>query len=147
MDALGVATVLIPTAMTMGALLFALRRWRLPFGAVTLILTANAAAMMLMLWREMRPLWFVIAAPLAAGLLGDVLLRWLRPSRMKPLALRVFAFGVPFAQFVAYFLLLIATRGLWWPIHMWLGASFFAGLTGLLLSYLALPPALPEDAW
>ncbi len=145
MDTLGVATVLIPTALTMGVLLFGLRRWTLPFGAVTLILTLNAAGMMLMLLGRMRPFGFVILAPLAAGLIGDGLLRLLRPSRAKPLALRVFACAIPFALNVIYFLLLIATRGVWWPVHMWLGVSVFAAVTGLLLSYLALPPALPEE--
>jgi hypothetical protein len=29
---------------------------------------------------------------------------------------------------------------------MWLGVSFMAGITGLILSYLIAPPALPDAA-
>ena len=43
-----------------------------------------------------------------------------------------------------YFVLLITRVGIWWVIHMWLGVSFFAAVIGVFLSYLALPPALPE---
>ncbi len=144
LDALGVVSVLFPAAITMGVLLFALRRWTLPFGAVTLILVVNAAGMMLIRLQEMRPFWYVILAPAAAGLLGDAILWTLKPSREHPFALRVFGFAVPFALYLIYFLLLIERAGIWWEIHMWLGVSFFAAVTGLLLSYLALPPAVPE---
>lgn len=145
MDTLGVATVLLPIAMTMGVLLFGLRRWTLPFGAVTLILTLNAAAMLLMMWREMRPYWFVILAPLAAGLVGDGLLWRLKPSQAKPFGLRVFAFAVPFALYTIYFILLIWQSGIWWPVHMWLGVSFFAAVIGVFLSYLVMPPSPPLE--
>ncbi|HVU13640.1 MAG TPA: hypothetical protein VHD90_20310 [Phototrophicaceae bacterium] len=144
-DALGVAVVLFTSTITMGVLLFGLRRWKLPFGAITLILAVNAVGMMLILWKNTTP-WYVIAAPILAGLLGDVLLRVLKPSREHPLALRVFAFAVPFALYLIYFVLLITRAGIWWPIHMWLGVTFFAAVTSVFLSYLALPPALPSES-
>ena len=80
-DVAGVAAVLIPAALLMGVLIFALRRWRLPFGAVTLILTVNAGAMMLMQWHDMQPYAYLILAPLIAGVVGDLLLRQFKPSR------------------------------------------------------------------
>ncbi len=145
-DAAGVAAILFPGAIVMGVLIFALRRWRLPFGAVTLILTVNAAAMLLVQWHDSQSYAYVILAPLIAGVVGDVLLRRFPPSREHPLALRVFGFAVPFVLFLTYFLLLIARAGIWWQIHMWLGVTFFAAVIGVFLSYLAQPPALPEES-
>ena len=89
--------------------------------------------------------WFLMIAPLAAGLVGDGLLRRLKPSRENPLALRVFSFAVPFVLLVTYFLLLITSAGIWWVVHMWLGVSFFGAVIGVFLSYLVLPPALPQE--
>jgi hypothetical protein len=143
-DVMGVSMILLPTALTMGVLLFALRRWRLPTGAVTFILTANAAAMLFLNWGEMRFLWqLVLAAPLA-GIVGDVLLRLLKPGRDNLLAWRVFAFVVPLVLCLVYFVVLITRVGTWWEIHKWLGVTFLAAFVGVLLSYLAFPPALPE---
>ena len=144
MDVLGVANILIPLAIMIGVLLFAVRRWTLPFGAVTFILLINAAGMMALEWRETQGYWYLLFAPLAAGIVGDVLLRTLKPTRAKLLAMRVFAFAVPFTLCLVYFLLLITQVGIWWEIHKWLGICFFAAASGIFLSYLAFPPALPE---
>jgi hypothetical protein len=143
-DVLGVANILFPTTLMIGVLLFAVRRWVLPFGAVTFILLVNAAGMLALEWREMQQFGYVLFAALAAGVVGDLLLRLLKPTPANPLALRIFAFAVPFVISLVYFLLLITQVGIWWEIHKWLGVSFFAGASGLFLSYLALPPALPE---
>jgi hypothetical protein len=53
----------------------------------------------------------------------------------------VFSFATPFSFFLLYFATLILSSGVWWRIHMWLGAPFLAGLVGLSLSYLSRPPA------
>ena len=42
---LGVASILIQTILWLGLVLFMLRRWSLPFGAVTFILTENAVGL------------------------------------------------------------------------------------------------------
>lgn len=149
-DLYGVTSSLITSALMMGVILFALRRWRLPSGSIMLMLTANAV---LMYWMNMpgegRFVLLVIAG-LLAGIVGDVLLYATQPSSQRPLALRLFALGVPFVYFLTFMLLLnqvgIDTRrgfGLWWEIHMWLGVPTLSGVVGLFLSYLAVPPALP----
>jgi len=43
--------------------------------------------------------------------------------------------------FLLYFLSLIFTKGIWWNSNMWLGMIFFSGVTGLGLSWLAVPPS------
>ena len=47
--------------------------------------------------------------------------------------------------FLLYFLTLGLTGGVVWRVHMWLGASFLAGVVGLGLSVLLAPPAVPAQ--
>jgi hypothetical protein len=93
-----IANLLFPAAITAGVLLFALRRWRLPFGTVIFMLTANAILMVLMRFRFASAYWPTIIAAALTGLLADILIARLRPSAANPPALRVFAFAAPFAQ-------------------------------------------------
>lgn len=136
-----VAYVFFPAALMMGTLLFALRRWQLPFGAATLMLTANALLMVLMRFEFASPYWYVIVASALGGLFTDLLIIWLRPSVERPNALRLFAFVVPFVFFLLIFGAIVLTgRGLWWQIHTWLGVPFLAGVIGVFLSFLVAPP-------
>lgn len=146
MDVVGISDILFPSTIIISVLLFAQRRWTLPFGAVTFILTANALSMMLLQLPDMRVFWYLMLAPLLAGLTGDLLLRALKPSPADPFALRIFAFSVPLVLNLVYFVLLITRVGIWWEIHKWLGVTFFAAVIGVFLSYLVLPPAFPEGA-
>jgi hypothetical protein len=142
-----IVNILIPTALTMGMLLLLIRRWQLPPGAVTLMLTVNASLMVAMRNKFAGPHWQIILAAVAAGLVADGLILWLRPSVTRVTALRIFAFIVPLVLFLAVMtiLTLTTTAGLWWEIHMWLGVPFTAGVIGLGLSFLLVPPALPAD--
>jgi hypothetical protein len=146
-NVMAVAMELIPAALTMGALLFFMRRWSLPFGAVSLILTVNALLMLLMRFKFASEFWLMIPAALVTGLLADVLIWRLRPSLQNVGALRIFAFVVPFVLYLLTFVALVLTnqRGLWWEIHMWLGVPFVAGAIGLGLSFLVAPPPVPAE--
>jgi hypothetical protein len=143
-----ISYVLYPAAIMMGVLLFALRRWRLPFGAIMLLFVTNAIAMVLMRFDFARDYWLVIVAAGIGGLFADVLVARLHPSVERPVALRLFAFAVPFAYFLLIFVALTLTepRGLWWAIHMWLGVPVMAGAIGVGLSFLVTSPALPAEA-
>lgn len=139
----GLGSVVIPTTLLMTFVLLALRRWHLPPGSLTLLLVANAAAMYVLSMAYSGEHWPLLLAALAGGLLGDALLWRLRPAPERPTALRVFAFAVPAGLYLVLFLILLATNRLGWTIHLWLGAALLAGVTGLGLSLLAAPPALP----
>jgi hypothetical protein len=139
-QALGVTSVVLQTAVVMGLVLLAARRFVLPFGALTAIFGLNALALGF-LGRQMG--LSLLAATLVAGLLADTLYAGLRASRFRKsdLGFRLFAFGVPAVFYLVYFLTLVATTGIWWSIHLWLGSVVLAGITGWLLSYLAVPPS------
>jgi hypothetical protein len=145
-QALGVAGFLLQTAILMGILLFIMRRWRLPVGSLTLMMTLNTLAMALM-----HTGWFstgtyvIIGVGVLAGLLGDVLNWRLMPSADRPAAFHWFAFLMPVVLYGLYFLaLFIFGGGVWWTVHMWVGSIFMSGVVGLLLSYAVLPPPAPE---
>ena len=145
-DTTALAGVLIPTGIVMTGILLAVRRWQLPFGSLTILLTANTSLMFLMGQRYSGQHWPILLAALAGGLIGDGLLAALRPSPTRSGALRWFAFVVPFEYFLLFFGTLLLTANLWWRPHLWLGAPVLAGFVGLGLSYLLAPLPLSATA-
>ena len=136
---LGVGSILLLAAIQMGFILVALRRWRLPLGTLTFVFTINVALMGV--FKDNYPL---IPVATAAGLAADFLLWWLQPSLERLDALRLFAFSVPVVFFLCYFIPIILIIGITWKIHLWLGSCVMAGLVGLGLSYVMVPPRSPE---
>ena len=134
---LGMTGIVVQTTLLMGGVLFLLRRWTLPFGAVMLIFTI-AIGLLSAAHEQVR----FIPAALAGGLVADLLLVWLRSTTGRRGALRVFAFAAPVVLFTLYFATLAATERLSWPPSLWIGAILEAGVVGLVLSYLILPPAV-----
>jgi hypothetical protein len=134
------------SGITMSFVLLAIRRWTLPPGSLTLLITANAVLMWLMTIRYSGERWPVLLAAVLGGIVGDFLAALLKPTLTRIGSLRVFAFAMPFSLSLLYFLALVLTAGVWWRIHLWLGASFLAGIVGLGLSLLLAPPSLADKA-
>lgn len=132
---MGLGALLIQSALMMGVILLTVRRWTLPFGSLTVVLTANAALMAML---ELHLVFLLVG--LGAGLGGDLLLRSLIPSALSPVRFRMFAFSLPACYYALYFLVLALTDGLWWSPPLWAGSIVLAGIVGWLLSYLPLPP-------
>ena len=137
---LGIASILLQTGILMGLVLLALRRWMLPFGSLTLIFTLNTIFLSFM-----QDHYLLISVAIAAGLTADLLVRWLKPSVRRPHELRLFAFTVPVVLYLLYFLCLEITMGISWSIHLWLGSTVVAGIIGVLLSILLVPPQIPDE--
>jgi hypothetical protein len=137
----GVAAVLLQSAVLMGLLMFLLRRWRLPFGSLTLILTLNAALM-----ATQHDTYYLIAVAALGGLTADLLAWRLKPSATRTGALRLFAFVVPVVLYGLYFATLALTSRIWWSVHMWTGTVVLAGVVSLLLSYLVAPGPIEPQA-
>jgi hypothetical protein len=140
-QSLGVASVLLQSALLMGFVLFALRRWELPAGTLTLLLTLNAVYLSFQ-----HDYFDVILVGLLAGVIGDALLVALRPSAERVASLRTFAFALPAALYLLYFIAVELHPTIMWSIHLWLGSVALAGVIGLLISYLIAPPAVSEHA-
>ena len=149
-DIFGVQALVMHGNILLGVVLFFSRRWRLPFGSVAFIFTINA---ILMIWVDVvHTADFLLAFSAAfAGLLGDLLLR--QRTNGAPARIRLASCLLPFAYSLGAVLILHVLGatvwglgGLWWEIHMWLGAPILAGAFGYGLSLLAHPPAFPKSA-
>jgi hypothetical protein len=135
MQALGVSSVLLQSALLMGPVLLVVRRWRLPFGALALVFTLLQVAVSVP-----GDTYYLLPVALLAGLCADGLLLWLQPSPMREMEFRLFAFLAPVVLYLFYFLDLNLVAGVHWSIHMWLGSVVLSGVVSLLLSFLLLPP-------
>ncbi len=131
LEDLGVAGVIIQSALLMGAVLILVTGWTLPLGALTMMFTLNGLLMAVFGDR-----YGLVIPVLAAGTLSDFLLWWLKPSIERRGQLYLFAISVPVLLYALYFLALQLTQGIGWSIHLWLGSLVLAGSGGLLVSFL-----------
>ncbi len=139
LEDLGIASILLQTALFMGGALLALRRWRLPLGAFTLLYVVTSTVSSLMA-KSSLVIAVAILAALTGFLLLDLLYQWLKPGAEDKATLRLFAFAVPVVSNSMYFLGLFAIKGIAWSVHLVVGSIVMAGIVGLLLSYVLVPP-------
>lgn len=130
-----------PAAILMFFILLGARLWRLPMGSMTLLMGGNAGLMFALTEAYNGHPWGALIAALAGGIAADGLYAVLRPSAERAGALRVFGFAAPFVLFLLVVAAMLITDGMWWRIHMWLGAPFISGVIGLGMTYLAAPPS------
>jgi hypothetical protein len=130
----GVAGLILQAAVFSGIALYLIQRWRLPFGAFTLVLGLNAFAMSFMHF-EFRQ----IPAFLLAGLAVDTVYALWKPGPEDRGELQAFAFALPALITAAQFAALFLTDHVWWSVHMWAGSIALAGFVGLLMSQVAFP--------
>jgi len=135
-----VAGLLLQTVILMSILFVALRRWHLPIGSMTLLISLNTALMTVF-----ADTYLLIPGALIAGIIADVLLWRLRPSVQRIDALRTFGVAVPITYYSLYFATLGLTSGITWSIHLWLGSIVMSGVVGLLLSYVLVAPQIPVE--
>lgn len=150
----GVADILWSNVVLMAPVLLLLRRWRLPFGSVTLLFVLTTTLMEVPV--EFHTYENVIVA-LLVGLLADGLIAALRLSPgSRTGAYRAFAMIAPLLLWGGYMLAGQLRYGLAWSPELWAGAIVLTSLSGLGLSLLltagdAIPassgtgPALPRS--
>ncbi|HEV3353929.1 MAG TPA: hypothetical protein VG076_13460 [Acidimicrobiales bacterium] len=131
-----ISSVLVTNAVLMGAVLFTIRRWRPPPGAFTVLFTMTAVAMSGLDSFGRLPL---ALCAVTGGLVADVLVLGRSPTR-------VIAGVTPAVLWLSYFVVFKLAYNLPWTIHLWLGTVLLASLSGLGLSLLSAPPAMPDRA-
>ncbi len=136
----GVARVLVTNLILLAPLLLALRRWRLPPGSATFLFVVVAASMSAL---SGFALGGAILAAAAGGVVADALLTGMRPDAGRALGYRAIAGLTPLALWTTYFAVLRLLYGIAWPLDLWLGTTSLAALCGILLSFVAVPPAIP----
>jgi hypothetical protein len=131
---------LLTTVILMTPLIAAVRRWRLPPGAVTVYLLFVNVALAVGFDNDLM----AIGGVAVAGVVGDVVVA------VRPQSSRLFAAAVPF---VMWSLFLVSVEvfgdGVAWPPEIWGGLVFFTVLAGIaidiLLSLDAVPPGARVD--
>jgi hypothetical protein len=139
MQELGILGLMVQTALLTGVVLYLLSRFTLPFGSITLLVGLNG-----ILLGALGQNFDLIAVAIIGGLTADLVLVWLKPGPERVVALRVAAFVGPVGVTSLYLLFIELTRGVGWPIALWLGSIVVSGGIGVLLSYLAVHPPVPQ---
>jgi len=121
-------------------ILLAVRRWHMPVGSFTLVLTLNAFSLSFM-----HNTYIVVPIAAVAGGMIDVVYHFLKPSVGRIEAFRLFAGAVPMIVYIVYFLALWITIGIVWSIHLSAGSIVVSGVAGWLISYVMIPPKGPSD--
>ena len=137
---LGILGIMVQTALLTGVVLYLLSRFTLPFGSITLLAGLNGA-----LLGSLEQNFDLIPVAIIGGLLADLVMLWLKPGPQRITALRVASFIGPVGVSSLYLIALELTRGVGWPINLWLGSIVVSGGIGLLLSYLAVQPPKPQQ--
>jgi hypothetical protein len=140
----GMLALIVMAALMIGPVLLIMRRWTLPLGALTLIWGLHTAGMTILDYDQIGQFWLALGM-FSVVVVLDLLVGRFRTALRRPDTLRIFAFAAPFLLFAAYFLVLDRTEGIGWSVHLWTGSVFLTGMTGLLLSYLLMPPAMPTE--
>jgi hypothetical protein len=132
--ATGVAGIIVTTVITTGAVLVALRRWQLPFGAVTVIVGLST-----LLMTTQRGTYGLLPAVLAATLLLDAWL-WRGDDPERRVAPRIAGTALPALLFTGYFVTLAVAGSLTWSVHLVTGSVVVAAAAGTLLAALVMAP-------
>ncbi|GLZ28864.1 hypothetical protein Lesp02_10540 [Lentzea sp. NBRC 105346] len=131
------ASILITNLVMLAPLLYAARRWRLPFGTATLL---QVVLMSLTTAVTEYTTMSTAAAFVVAGVVTDVLLLKLRPSEERVTQFRLFGFLTPLVTWYLYFASAIIATGRFPSVtEMWTGAPLVAAFAGLLLAVVMVP--------
>jgi hypothetical protein len=122
------------SALLVGTISAGLRRGRLPFGSVTVILTTVVTGMSVM-----RSGTEVIPAAIFAGFLGDLLVWRADRTVTSALPIRLLSILLPATYTLLMLATLTHTQGVWMSVHMWTGAVVFSGFAGYLTGLVAWP--------
>lgn len=132
LQARGIESIIIQSAILMGLVFYMLRRTKLPTGTFPILLGINTIFLSVL-----EDHYVFIPIAIGAGILIDILYRYLQPNPERKMQMRWFGFVAPALFYSIYFVVVLLTEGTPWTIHMVTGSIAMAGVTGLLLSFVA----------
>jgi hypothetical protein len=139
-----IAGLLLFNVALFGSLLLLLRRWEVPFGAITILFAVHALCFLISIDFTTKPLMLAIAV---AGLAMDVLWFGLRRLPMKRVAFRVFGFFSPLVYWGTYIAFSIDGRKMEWEREIWTGSLLWTAVIGLGISAVLLPPRTAPESY
>lgn len=133
--------VIVSALIATGILLLLVRRWRMPLGAITVLLALYSIAL-----ATQSDTYWDIPAALITGIIADIYLGLFRDRARAGNGFYAFAFIIPFAMTALYVgSVRLHDGALGWAPNMIFGAPFIAGFAGMLVSFCFAPP-LPQAA-
>jgi hypothetical protein len=133
---------IIESIVVTGIALLLIRRWRMPFGAMTFLFGIFAIAMAFQ-----SDLFYEIIAAVVTGLLADAAIAILGGRARAGVGFYALGFGIPAILFTLYLIIARLTLGaLGWPPNLIAGSPFIAGFAGLLIAFCFAPPLRSGEA-
>jgi len=139
----GIMAALVTSLLLVAPVLLMLCRWRLPFGAATILFLVVAAIIVAL--DEFRA-WENLIGAAAAGVAADAAIARLRPAPDRAGAFRAVGSLVPMAVIGCTFLAAVWRFRLGWPAELWTGTVFFGGLAGYALAVLMQPTPVSRQS-
>jgi hypothetical protein len=137
----GIAATVLTTFELLGPILLMMRRWRIPFGAVTAIFIGFA--LMFNILTEYRDIVLIIPLILA-GITMDVLQRRLArgpDERISLGGIRIVGSITALVLWLSYYLVILVRDGIGWTTAVTVGAIAVGTMAGFGLSFLIAPPS------
>ncbi|MDR6553241.1 hypothetical protein [Paenibacillus qinlingensis] len=143
-DAVAKAVVdfMLTTMILVIPVMFVLRRWKLPFGTVTLFFLFES--IFLAVLDGFRDYGSIIIL-LISGVIGDVLFREIKEREVTDWRYKAVFFVLPVLIWGLYFASLKLFHTLHWSPELWGGTIFLCALSSLGLSILAAPVATSQS--
>jgi len=140
--AYSIDAVIVSALVVIGVLLLLVRRWRLPAGAITVLLSTYAIAL-----ATQSDTYWDIPVAIAAGIAADVYLWAMKDRARTGNGFYALAFGLPFLLTALYIAAVRVQNGaIFWAPNMIVGAPFIAGFAGLLAGFCFQAPLPKGDA-
>jgi hypothetical protein len=134
----GAATLIINNLILMALVLLLVRRYRLPFGLLTLMFTLLAILVVPISDFKDMPAALTLVV---GGLAADLLVLRLRPyGSDRAMQFRLLAGLVPLVMWSTYYVIIqVAYGGIAWPEALWSGTIIMCSMAGVGLSLLMAP--------
>jgi hypothetical protein len=140
----GIMAALVTSVILVAPLLLLLlRRWRLPFGAATILFLVVAT---IVVAQDGFRAWEQLVGAAAAGVAVDAAIARLRPAPDRVGAFRAVGSLIPMAVIGCTFLAAVWRLRLGWPAELWTGTVFFGGLAGYVLAFLMQPTPVSRQS-
>lgn len=134
----GIASMIITTLILLGPALLMLRRWRVPFGAMTLIFLGYGLLVSVM--TEYRD-WVLIIPLILTGLAIDLVQSRAGKERLTLGGIRATGPIAAAVLWISYYAVLALDKGIGWEPTLWVGALMVGIMTGFGVAFLIAPPA------
>jgi hypothetical protein len=134
--------MVITGLIILGPTLLIMRRWRVPFGAFTIIYTGFGLWVNIMSeYRDIVLIVPLILAGITADLLQQRLGQARKDGRVSLGGIRVAGPTIGAVLWLTYWAVLALDKGIGWPATLWVGALMVAIMTAFGVAFLIAPPA------